>query len=242
MDSSLPGDTVAACARTGLGTATGSSIAPNSDAVFELSEGDVLESTAVLYGGRYELLSLVGAGAYGSVYRAADSELEEIVAVKVLRHERLSQPGALARFRKEVRLARRVAHPNVARTFDIGRHQGEPFLTMEYIDGQPLTHLCPIGARLYELLPLRLVLLLTEQLCAGLGALHAAGIVHQDLKTEEGSTDRETREIVPRASEVRAPDGLWCGTRIGSAALYLDLVSATRPSAQILRPRKAKTQ
>ena len=143
------------------------------------------ESTTVLYGGRYELLSLVGAGSYGSVYRAGDSELEEIVAVKVLRHERLSQPGALARFRKEVRLARRVAHPNVARTFDIGRHLGDPFLTMEYIDGQPLTRFCPIGTRVSDLLPIRLVLLIGSQICAGLSALHAAGIIHKDLKPDK---------------------------------------------------------
>ena len=148
------------------------------------SELELPESTTVLYGGRYELLSLVGAGSYGSVYRAGDSELEEIVAVKVLRHERLSQPGALARFRKEVRLARRVAHPNVARTFDIGRHLGDPFLTMEYIDGQPLTRFCPIGTRVADLLPIRLVLLIASQICSGLAALHAAGIIHKDLKPD----------------------------------------------------------
>ena len=148
------------------------------------AELELTESTSVLYGGRYELLSLVGAGSYGSVYRADDSELEEIVAVKVLRPERLSQPGALARFRKEVRLARRVAHPNVARTFDIGRHLGDPFLTMEYIDGQPLTRLCPIGTRVTDLMPIRLVLLIASQICAGLTALHAAGIIHKDLKPD----------------------------------------------------------
>ena len=103
------------------------------------------------YGGRYELLSLVGAGAYGSVYRARDTELEETVAVKVLRREHIVQLDALERFRREVRLARRVAHPNVARTYDIGSHKDERFLTMEYIDGHPLTRLSPIGAAVPEL-------------------------------------------------------------------------------------------
>ena len=153
-------------------------------AEFRAIEPDLPEPTTVLYGGRYELLSLIGAGSYGSVYRAGDNELEEIVAVKVLRHERLAQPGALARFRKEVRLARRVAHPNVARTFDIGRHDGEPFLTMEYIDGQPLTRFCPLGARVADLPPIRLVLLIAAQICSGLSALHAAGIIHKDLKPD----------------------------------------------------------
>lgn len=157
---------------------------PESSAAPAAADAELPESTTVLYGGRYELLSLVGAGSYGSVYRAGDNELEEIVAVKVLRHERLSQPGALARFRKEVRLARRVAHPNVARTFDIGRHQGDPFLTMEYIDGQPLTRFCPLGARVGDLLPIRLVLLIASQICSGLSALHGAGIIHKDLKPD----------------------------------------------------------
>ena len=171
---------------------------PDADpgAVVEVSELDVIEGTTILFGGRYELLSLVGAGAYGSVYRAADTELEEIVAVKVLRNERLAQPGALARFRKEVRLARRVSHPNVARTYDIGRHQGEPFLTMEYIAGVPLTHYCPIGAQLTELLPIRLILLLFEQLCSGLGALHTAGVVHRDLKTDNVLVGHDARVII----------------------------------------------
>jgi serine/threonine protein kinase len=172
--------------------------------VFELTEQDLVEQGVIRYGGRYELLSLVGAGAYGSVYRARDSELDEIVAVKVLRSEHIVQPDALERFRSEVRLARRVAHPNVARTYDIGAHKDERFLTMEYIDGQPLTRLSPIGAAVADLLPLRLVIDIGVQLCAGLGALHAAGIVHRDMKTDEvraacggAANDPQPREVPP---------------------------------------------
>ena len=160
-------------------------VKPERSDVFELTEQDFVEQAVLRYGGRYELLSLVGAGAYGSVYRARDTELEEIVAVKVLRSQHIVQPDALERFRREVRLARRVAHPNVARTYDIGSHEGERFLTMEYIDGHPLTRLSPINAALIDLLPLRLVIEVAVQLCAGLGALHAAGIIHRDMKTDK---------------------------------------------------------
>jgi serine/threonine protein kinase len=150
--------------------------------VFEVTDPLIAEQEVVRYGGRYELLSLVGAGAYGAVYRALDNELDDIVAVKVLRREHIDQPGTLARFRREVRLARRVAHPNIARTYDIGSHSGERFLTMEYIDGPPLTRLSPFSAALPDLLPLRLVIDVMVQLCAGLGALHGAGIVHRGRK------------------------------------------------------------
>ena len=180
--------------------------------VFELTEQDLVDQAVLRYGGRYELLSLVGTGAFGSVYRARDTELDETVAVKVLKPEHIVQPDALERFRREVRLARRVAHPNVARTYDIGSHKAERFLTMEYIDGQPLTRLAPMHAAVPELLPLRLAIDVGVQLCAGLGALHAAGIVHRDMKTESVPTERDDQNIVPRRGEVLANHGLRCGT------------------------------
>ena len=73
----------------------------------------------LLYGGRYELLDLVGAGGAGTVYRARDIELDEVVALKVLRKELVRSPAILERFRSEVKLARRVTHRNVARMFDM---------------------------------------------------------------------------------------------------------------------------
>src|SRR5262249_53320593 len=86
--------------------------------------------------GRYEILGLLGAGGMGTVYRARDRELDEIVALKMLRRELVDAPGMLARFRQEAKLARKVTHLNVARTFDIGEHEGAKFLTMEYVEGE----------------------------------------------------------------------------------------------------------
>src|SRR5689334_6445290 len=76
---------------------------------------------------RYEILGMLGAGGMGNVYKARDLELDEVVALKVLRPELGSAPGVIERFRREVKLARRVTHPNVARVFDIGEHLGEKF-------------------------------------------------------------------------------------------------------------------
>jgi serine/threonine-protein kinase len=133
-----------------------------------------------VFADRYEILGLVGSGGMGTVYRARDRELDEIVALKLLRREVMDAPGMLDRFRQEVKLARRVTHRNVARTYDIGESGGEKFLTMEFVDGEPLSaRIAREGA-----LPLDAVLDLAGGICAGLQAAHAAGVVHRDLKPD----------------------------------------------------------
>jgi serine/threonine-protein kinase len=82
-------------------------------------------AAARLVGGRYEILGLIGQGGMGRVYRARDTELDEIVALKVLQNDLVSSPEMVERFRREVKLARRVTHPNVARMFDIGTRQAK---------------------------------------------------------------------------------------------------------------------
>ena len=135
---------------------------------------------AQLLADRYEILSLLGVGGMGSVYRARDRELDDVVALKVLRRELVNAPEMLARFRLEVKLARRVTHPNVARTFDIGEHQGEKFLTMELVDGESLAG----SLARARVMTLARVVELAMPICAGLGAAHAAGVVHRDLKPD----------------------------------------------------------
>jgi len=87
---------------------------------------------------RYEVRGWLGEGGMGTVYRVLDRELDEEVALKLLRVELAKTPEALLRFRREVKLARRVTHPNVARTYDLGVHAGLRFLTMELISGESL--------------------------------------------------------------------------------------------------------
>src|SRR5690242_19044002 len=96
-------------------------------------------------GERYVILGLLGAGGMGRVYRAHDKTLDEVVALKILRRERVDRPGMLDRFRPEVKLARRVTHQNVVRTFDLGAHGDDHYLTMEYIDGRSLAQLVENG-------------------------------------------------------------------------------------------------
>src|SRR5687768_13232317 len=118
--------------------------------------------------GRYRIIRWLGGGGMGRVYEAIDTELDERVALKVLKGG-LSD-DALERFRREVKLTRRIQHRNVARMFDIGEHKGEKFLTMELVAGEPLTHEVGTPMPWDRLKPL------AEQMCAGLAAAHAAGV------------------------------------------------------------------
>jgi serine/threonine-protein kinase len=152
-----------------------------------------------LVGGRYEILGLVGVGGMGSVYRARDTELDEVVALKVLRKELVEMPGTLERFRQEVKLARRVTHTNIARTFDIGEHEGEKFLTMEYVDGESLAEVGAAGP-----MPVQRVVALARDICAGLSAAHAAGVVHRDLKPDNVLIARDGRLVITDFGIARA--------------------------------------
>src|SRR5262245_50070832 len=115
----------------------------------------------------------------GRVYRAKDRTLDEVVALKILRRELLATEGVVERFRQEVRLARRVTSPHVVRTFDLGEHADDHFLTMELVDGQSLARLLDAG----PLAPAE-VLRIARATCSGIAAAHAAGVLHRDLKPD----------------------------------------------------------
>src|SRR5262245_30586668 len=150
--------------------------------------------------GRYEIRGLVGAGGMGTVYRARDRELDEVVALKMLRRELTEAPGMLSRFRQEVKLARRVTHPGVARTFDIGDTGAEKFLTMEYVDGESLAkRLARERAQ-----PLPVAVNIARQLCEGLGAAHAVGVIHRDLKPDNVLLAAHGRVVITDFGTARA--------------------------------------
>jgi serine/threonine-protein kinase len=151
---------------------------------------------SLLFAGRYEIKALLGEGAYGTVYRATDTALGEDVALKVLRRDMIDAPGTIDRFRNEVRLARRVTHPNVARMFDIGEWQGERFLTMEFVDGTTLSRVVGREVPATHRLPLRRAVELLLPVCAGLAAAHAAGVIHHDLKPDNILVSESGRVVV----------------------------------------------
>jgi eukaryotic-like serine/threonine-protein kinase len=134
-----------------------------------------------LFANRYDIKEVLGTGGMGVVYRAFDRELQEAVAIKTLRPEALGGDGvALERFKQEIRLARKIAHRNVVRTYDLGEVNGTYYLTMEYVEGTSLKQL--IGVR--GQLPVPVTLTIGKQLCRALEVAHEQGIIHRDIKPQ----------------------------------------------------------
>ncbi|HEY1732054.1 MAG TPA: protein kinase [Terriglobales bacterium] len=126
---------------------------------------------------RYRLIALLGRGGMGEVYRADDLSLGSPVALKFL-PEAKTDEYTLERFRNEVRIARRISHPNVCRVYDIGQAEDRVFLSMEYVDGEDLSSLLRRIGRL----PSDKALEIARKICAGLAAAHDKGVLHRDLK------------------------------------------------------------
>ncbi len=159
--------------------------------------------TRTVLAGRYEIEALIGSGGMGTVYRARDRELDERVALKMLSRALVSAPAMLARFRQEVKLARRVTHRNIARMFDIGDHDGDKFLTMELVDGESLA---TIAAR-ERAMKLPRVVKIIEALCEGLAAAHAVGVIHRDLKPDNVLVARDGRVVITDFGIARLSSG-----------------------------------
>lgn len=126
---------------------------------------------------RYELREVVGRGGMGEVWAALDTRLHRDVAVKMLNTQMASEPGVRARFDTEARSAARLNHPNVVSVFDTGEHEGVPFLVMELLPGRTLADEMRSG----PIEPER-ALQVGVQVLAAVGASHAAGILHRDIK------------------------------------------------------------
>lgn len=169
-----------------------------------------LPTPGTVVGGRFELLELLGTGGMGAVYRARDRELDEPVALKVLLPS-TDDADALPRFFREVRLARRVTHPNVARTYDGGRDGDLRFLTMELVEGASLRE------RFRTPPPLPEALRIAAEIARGLAAAHAAGVVHRDLKLDNVMIDKGARVVltdfgIARAAASTAETSVLVGT------------------------------
>lgn len=131
---------------------------------------------------RYELLNQIGKGGMGEVFRVKDLELEEIVALKMLRVKSGMSEVARARFLREIKVARKISHPNVIRVFDLGSYKDITFLTMEYIDGPTLADWVRDGDAARAGIAEKVSIL--QQVAKGLEAAHLLGVIHRDLKPQ----------------------------------------------------------
>jgi serine/threonine protein kinase len=174
-------------------------------------EGRLIAGT--MLAGRYRIVSLLGRGGMGEVYKADDLKLNQPVALKFLPDAFALDGAALARFHNEVRVARQVAHPNVCRVYDIGEVEGRHFLSMEFIDGEDLSSLLRRIGRL----PGDKAIEIARQMCAGLAAAHDLGVLHRDLKPANVMIDgrgkaRITDFGLAVVSEELRADDLLAGT------------------------------
>ena len=127
---------------------------------------------------RFRIVAALGKGGMGEVYRADDLRVGQPVALKFLPTSHVTDADHLARFQKEIRLARQVSHPNICRVYDVAEHDGQPFLIMEYIDGEDLAKLMRRVGRLSE----EKASQIARELCTALAAVHDQGLLHRDLK------------------------------------------------------------
>jgi serine/threonine-protein kinase len=156
--------------------ATAAGITSPANAQADLAQGH-------LFAGRYRIEQILGRGGMGVVYKATDSQLDETVAIKTLPGDVMTRsPEDLERFKREIRLARKITHRNVLRTYDYGEAEGVYFISMEFVRGYTLSELSDEAPN--RQMPSRATVGIARQICRGLQAAHEQGIIHRDIKPQ----------------------------------------------------------
>lgn len=166
---------------------------------------------------RYDVQAPIGEGATAITYRGWDDRLERVVAIKILRRDMARDDGYVRRFRQEARSAASVSHGNVVDVYDFGQEAGDLFIVMQFVDGEDLKQLIQREAPL----PPARVRLIAGQVLDGLQAIHAAGIVHRDIKPQNVLIGRDgiARLTDFGVAHVHEDTGLTtAGTTVGTAA------------------------
>jgi eukaryotic-like serine/threonine-protein kinase len=187
--------------------------------------------------GAYEVLSPLGAGGMGEVYRARDTRLGREVALKVLPEALARDRERLSRFEQEARAASALNHPNIVTIHEIGREGETAFIAMELVDGKTLRELELAGA-----MPVRKILNVTSQVAEGLAKAHAAGIVHRDLKPENVMVSKDgfvkvldfglAKLVEPQSGEVSAMPTLAPQTTAGTVLGTVGYMSPEQASGE----------
>ena len=177
-------------------------------AMFRKTSAGALDSTPILQpqsvlGQRYEILELLGQGGMGAVYKARDREVNQLVALKVIRPDLANNPAIIERFKQELILARQVTHRNVIRIYDLAEADGVKFITMEYVAGEDLRALTHEKGKLTPQEAVEVM----RQVCLALEAAHSVGVIHRDLKPQNIMRDRTGRVLVMDFGLARTLEG-----------------------------------
>ncbi|HEY6274131.1 MAG TPA: protein kinase [Terriglobales bacterium] len=153
-------------------------------------------------GGRFQILEMLGLGGMGAVYKAHDRDINRVIALKCIRPELSDNQEIVQRFMQELLLARQVSHKNVIRIYDVRDSGGLKFITMEYVAGRDLGSLMEERGKL----PAPEAVAIMRQVCSGLAAAHAEGVVHRDLKPSNIMVEANGRVVVMDFGLARAQD------------------------------------
>ena len=163
----------------------GDEISASPTRTMEKTRGDLTRGTTFV--SRYEIIEELEKGGMGKVYRVFDSKLEEEVALKIIKPEIASNGDSIDRFSNELKFARKVAHRNVCKMYDLGEKDGTHYITMEYVPGESLKSMIGMMGQLSA----EQVVFIAKQVCEGLAEAHRSGVVHRDLKPSNIIVDRE---------------------------------------------------
>jgi tetratricopeptide (TPR) repeat protein/predicted Ser/Thr protein kinase len=144
-------------------------------------------TTGSTFAGRYQIIEVLGKGGMGKVYRAMDKKLNEEVALKLVKPEIASDKKTLERFSNELKIARKIAHKNVGRMYELMEEKGTHFITMEYVPGEDLKSFIKRAGPLSA----GKTAFIARQICEGLAEAHGLGVIHRDLKPQNIMIDKE---------------------------------------------------
>jgi serine/threonine protein kinase/Tfp pilus assembly protein PilF len=144
-------------------------------------------TTGSTFANRYQIIEELGKGGMGKVYKVRDTQIQEKIALKLIKPEVAKDKKTLERFRNELRLARKIRHKNICQMFDLGEEKGTHFITMEFVPGQDLKGLIRQSGQL----AVGTTINIAKQICEGLTEAHKSGVVHRDLKPSNIMIDKD---------------------------------------------------